>query len=130
VVAIRVAPILETIRRHPAFALLALAASRRQIRVLVDQLQTMKCCSGAQRLAAFLLDLCPPAASSCVVLLPYEKVLVAGRLGMQPESLSRAFARLQAHGVHLERNAVAIEDVGRLRRLVDEDRAENWRRHA
>jgi hypothetical protein len=50
--------------------------------------------------------------------LPYDKALIAGRLGMQPESLSRAFARLKQIGVHIEQNIAIIDDVGRLRHYV------------
>ena len=50
--------------------------------------------------------------------LPYDKVLIAGRLGMKPESLSRAFARLKEQGVGraIKQNTATIEDVAVLRR--------------
>jgi hypothetical protein len=47
------------------------------------------------------------------VTLPYDKVLIAGRLGMKPESLSRAFARLKDQGVTISQNVAEIDDVGR-----------------
>ncbi len=74
-------------------------------------------------MAAFLLDLCPPEATRCEVTLPCDKALIAARSGMQPESLSRAFARLQRHGVFLTRHAVGIDDLGTLHRLIDEAQA-------
>ncbi len=123
-VTIGVAAILETMHHHPAFALAAVAAFKRQVGDLLEQVERLKSCGGAQRLAAFLLDLCPPAATRCEVTLPYDKTLIAARLGMQPESLSRAFARLQRHGVTLTRHSAGIEDVGRLHRLIDEVRTE------
>jgi len=48
------------------------------------------------------------------VTLPYDKNLIAGRLGMKPESLSRAFAKLRAQGVTVRQNHAAIADVERL----------------
>lgn len=41
----------------------------------------------------------------------YEKSLIAGRLGMRPESLSRAFADLEKAGVLLEDNRVTVTDI-------------------
>ena len=46
--------------------------------------------------------------------LPYEKALIAARLGMKPESFSRAMARLRGLGVYVEGEQVAISDVERL----------------
>ena len=47
------------------------------------------------------------------------KSLLANRLGMKPESLSRALARLRAHGVTVNREIVKIADVGRLVSFVE-----------
>ena len=51
---------------------------------------------------------------SAVVALPYDKSLIAHRLGMKPESLSRAFARLRGQGVTTDGNRVLVNDVGSL----------------
>ena len=80
-----------------------------------------------QRVAEFLLDLAA-GDGACTVALPYNKTLIAGRLGMKPESLSRAFARLRDHGVRIEAAMAHIEDVDRLRELVAEDPAKAWLR--
>jgi CRP-like cAMP-binding protein len=49
-----------------------------------------------QRIGCFLLRLCKPDATDSVVLyLPYDKNLVASRLGMQPETFSRALNKLK-----------------------------------
>jgi hypothetical protein len=47
---------------------------------------------------------------------------------MKPETLSRAFAKLRAHGVRIEAAVAHIEDVERLRDLVAEDPAKSWLR--
>ncbi len=60
--------------------------------------------------------------------LPYDKVLIAGRLGMKPESLSRSFARLKEVGVSVTQNHAAISEVEQLRAYVEEDPAEAWSR--
>ena len=91
------------------------------------RLHTMKARNGAQRVAEFLLDLSDcPETGPCEVTLPYDKLLVAGRLGMKPESLSRAFAKLKAHGVTVNRNAAHIDNACTLRAFVEEDPANAW----
>ena len=61
-------------------------------------------------------------------MLPYDKVLIAGRLGMKPESLSRAFVRLRDEGVTIRQNRAVIEDVTALRSFAEEDPAMAWAR--
>jgi len=55
--------------------------------------------------------------------LPYDKTLIAGRLGMQPQSLSRSFNRLREIGVTIAQNQAAIADVELLRDYVLRDRS-------
>ena len=81
-----------------------------------------------QRVAEFLLDLSAGREGEVSVALPYNKALIAGRLGIKPETLSRAFARLRDHGVRIEAAMAHIEDVDRLRELVAEDPAKAWLR--
>ena len=51
--------------------------------------------------------------------LPYEKALIANRLGMKPESLSRALTRLRPIGVTVDRDHVLINDISRLTEYVE-----------
>lgn len=78
----------------------------------VEQLQNR---SSEQRLARFLLMLCHETDSGCTLQLPYEKSLIANRLGMKPETLSRNFQKLRSFGVRVERDKVIVSDVKRLR---------------
>lgn len=114
------------IRRDPEVAITALASTFQHLRSLVLQLEQMKAQTGAQRVAEFLLELCPRDEGSCVVSLPYDKVLIAGRLGMKPESLSRAFSKLRSIGVKVDRQHAAIEDIAHLRDYCEEDPATAW----
>lgn len=50
-----------------------------------------------------------------MVALPYDKSLIAHRLGMTPESLSRAFARLRGQDIRTDGNRVMVGDVAQLR---------------
>ncbi|NIA69716.1 Crp/Fnr family transcriptional regulator [Pelagibius litoralis] len=128
VMPVRAGLILGLMKSRPELCTAMLASTFRHLHALVAQVEQLKAHTGAQRVAEFLLDLCPIAEGACAVTLPYDKVLIAGRLGMQPESLSRSFARLKDVGVKVSQNHAAISDVARLRGYVDEDRAAAWSR--
>ena len=99
----------------------------RNMRSMVVQIEHLKTRSAAQRLAAFLLELSPVERGPCRVRLPFEKLVIAGQLGMQPESLSRAIGRLKEVGVAVAGGVATIPDVHRLRRYAESDRADSWR---
>lgn len=120
------AALLEAMRKEPEIAVAVLAATFVHLHALVSQLEQLKAQTGPQRVAEFLLELCEQDSGSCVVSLPYDKFLIAGRLGMKPESLSRAFARLKSAGVSIKRNHAAIEDIERLRDYSESDPVEAW----
>lgn len=118
----------NVLKKSPEIALSMLSATYHHLHGLVAQVEALKARTGAQRVAAFLLDLSTETHGACEVTLPYDKVLIAGRLGLQPESLSRAFAKLKAHGVTITLNRASIENVAALRELAEEDRAHGWSR--
>ena len=99
--------IFELMRQRPEIVGSIMASMYAQFHALVAQIEQLKAQTGAQRLAEFLLELCPVESGGCAVRLPYDKVLIAGRLGMKPESLSRAFARLRKVGVAINHNNAA-----------------------
>lgn len=115
--------LLREMREHPELAIAMLVSSFKHLHGLVSQIEQLKAHTGAQRVAEFLVELCPVDEGACTITLPYDKSLIAGRLGMKPESLSRTFARLRAIGVKVSQNHAAIADVEQLRDYVDEDRS-------
>lgn len=115
--------LLRLIRENPDIGLAMLASTSMHLHMLVQQIEQLKAHTGAQRVAEFLSSLCNIHEGACKIGLPYDKALIAGRLGMQPESLSRAFSRLRQIGVHIEQNTAHIEDIGRLRVYAEEDNA-------
>lgn len=119
---------LRQIEANPKVAVSILSATFAHLHALVGQIEALKAQTGAQRVAEFLLELASCRAGACEVTLPYDKVLMAGRLGMKPESLSRAFLRLKDHGVTIRQNLAVIEDVATLRDYVDEGPALAWSR--
>ncbi|MBU3030574.1 Crp/Fnr family transcriptional regulator [Paracoccus marinaquae] len=116
--------VLGLLQTSPEAAVSILAATFLHLQGLVEQIEQLKARSGAQRVAEFLLELCPEGVESATVTLPYDKVLIAGRLGMKPESLSRAFARLRDHGVRIDQASAEIASVSGLRDLAHADQVQ------
>ena len=116
----------QQMRDDPQLAIAMLAATYVHLQQLVHQVEQLKARSGVQRVAEFLANLATCTEGACTVVLPYNKALIAGRLGMKPESLSRAFARLRDHGVRMEASTAHIDDLGALRELAAEDPGKAW----
>ncbi len=108
----------QRIREQPDLALSMLASASHHLKALVEHIEQIKLMSAPRRIADFLVRLCPAREGPGAVELPYEKALIANRLGMKPESLSRALAQLRPLGVGVDREQVTIADVGRLARFV------------
>lgn len=101
------------LRRH----MLGFQSAR--LRVLVRQLAQLTLMTAAQRLGSFLLGLAPRRAGPQTIRLACERRLIAGMLGMTPESLSRSLRQLRELGVRGEgRRDVVVEDPERLRAFV------------
>ena len=114
--------LLRQIRQNPDVAISMLASTSMHLHNLVQQIEQLKAHTGVQRVAEFLVGLCDRDTGACTVGLPYDKTLIAGRLGMKPESLSRAFAKLRDHGVSVTQSSVEISDVGRLQNYAERER--------
>lgn len=113
------------IHEQPDLALSMLASASYHLKFLVEHIEQIKLLSAPQRIADFLVKLCPVGEGSCAIELPYEKALIAGRLGMKPESFSRALAKLRPLGVSVEREHVSIVDVDLLVQFIaSRDRGE------
>lgn len=92
---------------------LALALARvmaGQWRVALKIILDLKCRSPSQRLAAFLLRLHDEAnrSQSQPAEVPFSKRQLASRIGMQPETLSRALQTLVANGLYLRGRQIIV----------------------
>ncbi|GAB4387089.1 Crp/Fnr family transcriptional regulator [Albidovulum sp.] len=123
VVQIPSAEILAVMRSHPEVCIAILSSTFAHLHALVSEVEQLKAHTGAQRVAQFLLSLADCTGGRCTVTLPFDKILIAGRIGMKPESLSRAFARLREQGVRIRNDKAEIADIERLRAFVDDDAA-------
>ncbi len=113
--------ILKQLRDDPDIALKMLASMSRRLRGFVQQVEQLTVKSATQRLASFLEKLVDVDEGSDEFELPLDKMLIAGRLGMQPETLSRALSKLRSIGVATEGHKVIIKDVAALHAINDDD---------
>ena len=104
------------IRDDPALGPRLLDYSLHEAHLLVQDIYALKLRSAAQRLAVYLLgrvnesDLSPAR-----FVLPFEKRMLAARIGCSQENLSRAFAALRPIGVATQRGIVVVRDLTALR---------------
>jgi CRP/FNR family transcriptional regulator, dissimilatory nitrate respiration regulator len=103
---------------NPQVAFSMLASFSDHLKHLVAQIDRLKARSDAERIADFLLAQTKETSGAVTIALPYEKPLIASRLGMKPETFSRALVRLRDHGVKVCRDDVLINDVGALSRFA------------
>ncbi len=110
------------LREEPSLTLSVLQSQARDFRTMVRQIRDLKLRSTAQRLGCYLLAMVEaPDAERAEIRLPFEKGLLAARLGCRAENLSRAFAALRAFGVETRGVRVILHDVGTLREFAVPD---------
>ncbi len=130
IVAIPGQPLCTLLEQRFDLVLSLLSQMSIQLRGQIRQIMDLKMKTSAQRLAAYLIRFAEAerdahAGSGAVeIRLPYGKKLLANELGMQPETLSRAFLKIQALGVryHRAHDAIHIGDVGMLREFCESTR--------
>ncbi|HKM87779.1 MAG TPA: Crp/Fnr family transcriptional regulator [Xanthobacteraceae bacterium] len=115
--------IISCIQEDPNIALSMIASMSQRLHQLMQQVEQLKAQSGVQRVAEFLASLAPVDHGPCVIALPYDKLLIAARLGLRPPTLSRIFTKLRSVGVTVHASHVAVDDVGKLHRLATDDRS-------
>lgn len=114
----------DRISKSPEIGLAMLASTSQHLHLLVRQIEQLKAHTGAQRVAEFLVSMTSQRSGRCKIALPYDKALLAGKLGMKPESLSRAFQRLKTVGVVIDRDEAIIGDIAGLADFMERERAD------
>lgn len=77
-----------------------------------DRLQT-----APQRVAHYLITQGPEGKTSYSLRLPFQKSVLAGKLGLAPEALSRAFSSLRDCGVIVRGRVIHVNDTTALRQV-------------
>jgi CRP-like cAMP-binding protein len=115
------AKVRQIMREEPELALSMMNIMARhlndaRINVANDRLRT-----APQRVANYLLELSVAHGSSSETSasfrLPFQKNLLAGKLGLAPEALSRAFSLLKNSGVSIRGRVIHISDAEALRKI-------------
>ena len=104
------------IDRDPRFARRLLLALAERQRELLTEIESVTCRRGSERLAHYLATLTAQLdrKGACKVQLPVSKTLVAARLGIKKETLSRLLGALAREGL--------IANAGREIAILDRDR--------
>lgn len=110
----------KLIEEDAGFAMNVIGSLAFRMHALIRDFERSQHSSGPSRLAAFLLDLAnKDRAKNGDYELPFSKQLLAARLHMQPETLSRAFSELRKVGVESSRDGhVHITSMEELNKLV------------
>jgi CRP-like cAMP-binding protein len=115
VLAIPGAMLKERARQNPDIATRMLASLTREMTNIQRQNEQMALMSAPQRVACLLLQLSADMiGKGGVFTFPYDKSLAAQRLGMKPETFSRALAQLKPFGVTITGTEVDIESFEKL----------------
>ncbi len=97
------APVFELLETDPLFARRMLAGLSMRLHSLVQDVETYSLRSSAQRVVGYLLQHCPQSDAECEaaieISLPTSKQVIASRLNLTPETLSRIFHDLAANGL-------------------------------
>jgi CRP/FNR family transcriptional regulator, transcriptional activator FtrB len=120
--AIDAAGLLDLVEHEAQLANTLLRSVSREFRTMVRQVRDLKLRTAAQRLGCYLLARVKDGeATRADFRLPFDKGLLAARLGCRQENLSRAFATLRPYGVETHGSRVILHDIPRLKALAVPD---------
>jgi CRP/FNR family transcriptional regulator, transcriptional activator FtrB len=116
--------LLALVEQEPSLVTALLRAEANEFHALVRQVCDLKLRTTAQRLGCYLLALSPEQkANTTAMRLPFDKRLLAARLGCRQENLSRAFAALRGFGVETHGARVILHDIAKLKAYSEPDEA-------
>ena len=113
-------PVFELLATDPLFARRMLAGLSMRLHSLVQDVEAYSLRSSAQRVVGYLLQHCPQGDAECEnaydISLPTSKQVIASRLNLTPETLSRIFHDLSANGlIAVSGKQITINNPKRLR---------------
>ncbi|MDK9724689.1 MAG: Crp/Fnr family transcriptional regulator [Sterolibacteriaceae bacterium MAG5] len=111
--------VFELLEKDPSFARRLLAGLSMRLHSLVIDVESYSLRSSAQRVIGYLLQHCLQEGSkeeSVEISLPTSKQVIASRLNLTPETLSRIFHDLSEAGlINVHGKQITIRDLNRLR---------------
>jgi len=113
--------VFELLQSDPSFARHMLAGLSMRLHSLVQDVESYSLRSSAQRVIGYLLQHCPNEGNgncegSIDITLPTSKQIIASRLNLTPETLSRIFHDLaEARLITVQGKQITINDLKRLR---------------
>ena len=114
--------LMDLVEHEAPLANTLLRSVSREFRTMVRQVRDLKLRTAAQRLGCYLLARVKDGeAVKADFRLPFDKGLLAARLGCRQENLSRAFAALRAYGVETHGARVILHDIPGLKALAVPD---------
>ena len=110
----------KEIEYNPAISLNLLSAMSRHRRQQSREIEHLSIQSAPQRIGCFLLRLCKPDHTGPITLhLPYDKLLIAARLGMRSETFSRALSKLKTEvGLTVQGSSITCHDFTKLQKYA------------
>lgn len=98
-----------------------MAGMSRRMHGLINEIDRLTLHNSTQRMAQYLLDQLPEGETSATsVRLPVPKLVIASRLGIQPETFSRTLSRLKNDGlIEVHDDTILLKDQAALRRLTE-----------
>lgn len=109
---------LGLVRSNADLSMRLLSKMSQRMHGLINEINNLTLHSGAQRVIGYLLEQLPEGAVPPNVRLMVPKHVIASRLGIQPETLSRVLAKLRSgHLIEVHDDMIVLNDVEALRRL-------------
>jgi CRP/FNR family transcriptional regulator, dissimilatory nitrate respiration regulator len=109
---------------QPRTSLSLIGSTFLHLKRLVDQVESVKGWTLKRRVAEAILRFVPPDETGTSTFdFPFERGLLAQKLGISPATLSRTFPTLDSIGVHVSRNGIVIDDIAKVRDYVAQGRS-------
>lgn len=114
-------PVRQAMRNDAGFATAVAEEMANAYRNVAQELKNQKLRTSLERLANWLVHRDKETGGGHRFVIPFEKKVLAARLGMAPEALSRAFATLAKFDVRVEGASVVVKDWAALEKLAHPD---------
>lgn len=109
----------ECVQQDKAFSSALFKAISKRLQSLELHTEHLQVMTTAQRVGCYLLKLCSAKKEPQTnILLPHDKTLVAGFLGMKLETFSRALATLKEIGITVKGPIITVSDINELQKYV------------